>query len=717
MNGLGAALAWSSFQVTLVALLALVLERVASRQGPRAGSWVATTSLSFVIVLFPLAFCPLPSLLTWRYSGSFGRPGQGASDGTSTGQRALAAVSTSIPAISDSRGAAGDRGSRWTDLMRRLRVSQTWGASSIQGGNPVLARAWCIVALAGTSCCLVRLLIGLWGVRDCRRKSVAINDSDVLALIDSMRTNLGVTTCIEVRELPGLALSTAAAVGWRRPLVLLPADWRRWNDRERRAVLAHEVAHIARADYAAGVVARLGLAIHFYHPLVHWLVGRLQLQQELAADADGARLAGGRQTYLLALSHLALGTERGRPAWPAIAFLRTKGHLIRRIQVLKEQIPAKHGSMPAAARAVTIALLAAIGLGTAALRGPSLVHGAEGPTGTDKSISNPVTTVSKNSNGQPFDLTYLPSKAVGFVVFKPAAISQLPACKPQLDWLNGLITKEFSVGMPKIETIEQVMIEFSVKSRDTKKKQPGRIMEGAIVLRTVEDFDWKSAIKAIYKRLDKIDLDLVEVHLDGKVYYKSAKSNYPRPFGPDSFYFPDARTIVWDYENNLRQLIAQVPRTGTAFVAGGDWRKVDGGLIAVAIDNRDQRWKLDANTDKPDDLPIAPLLQQASRWVLGIDYAQSLTLHAIATCETEARGQALARMAESLLEGWRVALGQAKTSPPKGVEDEIEAGATHLANEFVQASIVHCDGLAVDIRATSHLGADTLIKFILAGAG
>jgi hypothetical protein len=234
------------------------------------------------------------------------------------------------------------------------------------------------------------------------------------------------------------------------------------------------------------------------------------------------------------------------------------------------------------------------------------------------------------------------------------------------------------------------------------------------MLRTVEDFDWKTAMKALFKRLDKTNLDLVEVRLDGKVYYKSARSQYPRPVGPDSFYLPDARTIVWDYEDNLRQLIGQPKRTGPDFVAGDDWRKVNSGLIAVAIDTRDQRFKLDVDTDAPEDLPIAPLLQYPSRWVLGVDCVDSLTLHAIARCGTNDKRELLARTAESLLAQWRVSLGQAKRNPPKNDQEEIAAGAMRLAREFVQASIVHGEGLAVDINATSHLRADALAKLILA---
>jgi hypothetical protein len=716
MNELGTALASSSIQVTLVASTALILERIASRRGPRAGSWVAASSLLLVIVLTPLAFVPLPTLLTWQLPAMSGRSAPPALEVSSTALHEPGPTNRSRAANSASSEAVSQGEFAWKYLSRTLGVGRALGTDSIRQSQAVLPRTWCIAMLFGTAWSLIHLLVGLWGARDCRRRSVAIGDPDVLALTEDLRVALGVRRSIEVRELPGMLCSTAAAVGWRRPIVILPDDWRRWNALERRAVLAHEVAHIARADYAVGVAARLGLALHFYHPLVRWLVGRLQLQQELAADAEGARLAGGHRAYRLILTRLALGMERNRPAWPATTFLPLKGHLIRRIHVLKERVPMKDTSLPATARAITIALLVAIGLGAAALRSPSPVRGAEAPPGTDKNAPNTVTSVANTSNEESFDLSYLRSKAIGFVVFRPAAIFRLPASKPQLHWLNGLIVKEFPVGMPKIESIEQAAFEFSVRPRDRSKKQQGRIMMGACMLRTVEDFDWKTAMKALFKRLDKTNLELVEVHHNGKVYFKSTRSQYPRPLGPDSFYLPDARTIVWDYENNLRQLIGQPTRTGPEFVAGDDWRKVNSGLVGVAIDTRDQRFKLDVNTDAPEDLPIAPLLQYPSRWVLGVDSANSLTLRAIATCGTNANRELLARTAEALLAQWRVSLGQVKRNASKDEQEEIAAGAIRLAHEFVQVSTIHADGLAVDIRATSHSGADALIKLILAGA-
>jgi hypothetical protein len=287
----------------------------------------------------------------------------------------------------------------------------------------------------------------------------------------------------------------------------------------------HELVHIARSDYAVSVVGRFGLALHFYHPLLHWIVARLQLQQELATDALAARLAGGQRECLRVLSRMALRMEKSRPAWPATAFLREKGHLIRRIHVLKEQHPMKDGSLPLATRGITIAVLVAIGLGAAAVRIPSPILGAETPPGAEKDASKPLAATAIKPAAGLFDLSYVPSNQVGFVAVRPAALARLPASKPQIDKINAFVAEHFPVGMPRIEAIDQATIEVSIRPRDKSKNPYGRIMYGVTMLRTVDDFDWKTAIKTFYKKIDKFETDLVEVPFAGKVYYRKSPSH------------------------------------------------------------------------------------------------------------------------------------------------------------------------------------------------
>jgi len=96
-------------------------------------------------------------------------------------------------------------------------------------------------------------------------------------------------------------------------------------------VLAHEIAHICRNDFLAWVCAQVGLVLHIYHPLVHWLASRLRLEQELAADAAAVELAGGQHCYLQTLAEMDL-RQADRPLdWPARTFLPTRRTFLKRL--------------------------------------------------------------------------------------------------------------------------------------------------------------------------------------------------------------------------------------------------------------------------------------------------------------------------------------------------------------------------------------------------
>src|SRR5690606_18100842 len=173
-------------------------------------------------------------------------------------------------------------------------------------------------------------------IRRTVRAAWPVRDREILEMLDLLQAELRVTTPVELRESNKIA--TAATTGWRRPVILLPADWTAWTPEQTRAVLAHELAHVSRRDFLVGGCAQLALSLHFYHPLWHWLVGRLRLEQELAADALAASVSGGRETYLRHLAELAL--RRCEPtesvAWPVRAFIPSRRTFLRRIEMLRD---------------------------------------------------------------------------------------------------------------------------------------------------------------------------------------------------------------------------------------------------------------------------------------------------------------------------------------------------------------------------------------------
>ena len=64
---------------------------------------------------------------------------------------------------------------------------------------------------------------------------------------------------------------TPVAVGLVRPVVILPLGWREWSKSTRRAVLAHEFAHLRRHDALASTLAWCVRCLLWFHPLAWWV--------------------------------------------------------------------------------------------------------------------------------------------------------------------------------------------------------------------------------------------------------------------------------------------------------------------------------------------------------------------------------------------------------------------------------------------------------------
>ena len=79
--------------------------------------------------------------------------------------------------------------------------------------------------------------------------------------------------------------------GWLRPVILLPLGADQWPPDRLRAVLLHELAHIARADWPAQMASHLACALYWFNPLV-WLAARQARTEAERACDDRVLLAG-----------------------------------------------------------------------------------------------------------------------------------------------------------------------------------------------------------------------------------------------------------------------------------------------------------------------------------------------------------------------------------------------------------------------------------------
>ena len=218
---------------------------------------------------------------------------------------------------------------------------------------PGTGQNWLALAMLGSMVLgMVRLGSGLWAIRRLRERSEPLADPALIETVALLRAEMSCASPSKFAPHPSWQRRPRSAGS--ATLILLPHDWQTWNDEERRAVLAHELAHVCRGDFLAGLLAQLSLAVQFYHPLAHWLSARLRLEQELAADAWSAQLTGGALPYLTTLAQMALRRDDRALSWPARAFLPSRGTFVRRIEMLRDSKRVRHVGLSARLRFLTV---------------------------------------------------------------------------------------------------------------------------------------------------------------------------------------------------------------------------------------------------------------------------------------------------------------------------------------------------------------------------
>ncbi|HQU47421.1 MAG TPA: M56 family metallopeptidase, partial [Pirellulales bacterium] len=351
------ALVWCAVQATLNLLAGVAIYLVARRFGPALGATAAATTLLTLCCVTLAAFSPWPRWWSLAASDDDAVGLAAGATGATTATAPVDGTMNAAPASPLKRlpAAALSFDEYWQIFRAELRAATARDPSADARWRwPAIVGA---LFVACASLAAGRFVIGLFALKRYRGRLSPIADAHLVELCQSLARQTGCRRPIELKQ--SSTLSTPATMGWRRPVIVLPSDCQSWTDAERRVVLSHELAHIARGDYLAWLLAQLAAALHVYHPLVHWLSGRLRLEQELAADAFAAELSGGREAYLFTLAQMALRQDDRRVAWAARPFLPSRGTLLRRIEMLSQTKRLRN--VPVTRRR-TVALAAVAGL-------------------------------------------------------------------------------------------------------------------------------------------------------------------------------------------------------------------------------------------------------------------------------------------------------------------------------------------------------------------
>ena len=143
------------------------------------------------------------------------------------------------------------------------------------------------IYLAVAMVLLLRFLIGLAITKRLVKRSQELTDQRLRSILSSRTPSNSSLT--RVRQSPAIAVPIT--VGPIRSTILLPSNWREWDDERLEAVMTHELSHVFRHDPLTHCITLLYRAIFWFSPLSWWLQAHIA---ELAEQAsDEAALSGG----------------------------------------------------------------------------------------------------------------------------------------------------------------------------------------------------------------------------------------------------------------------------------------------------------------------------------------------------------------------------------------------------------------------------------------
>jgi hypothetical protein len=156
---------------------------------------------------------------------------------------------------------------------------------------------------------------------------------------------------------------------------VIPAIAETWPEDRRRAVLLHELAHVARFDCLTQLLAHAACAIYWFHPLAWWAANRLRLEREHACDDRVIAAGAPAREYAGHLLEIAYSFGPRQAPAVAVGMARSRQLEGRLLAVLdgarNRRVPARRARIAAAAlAAVLIVPLATVTTSVAAPEAP-----------------------------------------------------------------------------------------------------------------------------------------------------------------------------------------------------------------------------------------------------------------------------------------------------------------------------------------------------------
>ncbi|MHC4406599.1 MAG: M56 family metallopeptidase, partial [Planctomycetota bacterium] len=165
-----------------------------------------------------------------------------------------------------------------------LRVAKTTSSEELASSMSLRRRDWLTMAwLLGVALFLAYISVRVSTTHRKLKRSRRLADREIRVTVAALAEGLGLKMVPTVYMVHGIA--QPFVWGWLRGSIYLPQQFvSSGTPEQRRAILTHELAHVARWDALANLVQIIAQAVFFFHPLVWWTNRRIRQEREKCCD-------------------------------------------------------------------------------------------------------------------------------------------------------------------------------------------------------------------------------------------------------------------------------------------------------------------------------------------------------------------------------------------------------------------------------------------------
>ncbi|MFO0999813.1 MAG: M56 family metallopeptidase [Planctomycetaceae bacterium] len=194
----------------------------------------------------------------------------------------------------------------------------------------LLVSSW----LAGVCLFSLRPFIGWYSARRLQRVGLSEVSDSLHEMLSRLSRRLRLKN--SVRLFQSSLAQMPCVIGAFRPVILLPASAISGLSTDQlEALLAHELAHIRRHDFAMNVMQTLVETLLFYHPAIWWLSSRIRQEREHCCDDLAISICGDVAGY----ARMLVSVESLRGQVPHASVAANGGSLVERIRRLLPVTP------------------------------------------------------------------------------------------------------------------------------------------------------------------------------------------------------------------------------------------------------------------------------------------------------------------------------------------------------------------------------------------